>query len=1051
MIMANNNSFIHNTGLNKKNSLTHLLDAISPEMENEIKLIHPSKYYDDEDFKVELNSLNNGLCTLSLNCQSINAKFDKLKLFLDDVNTQNPISVICIQESWGHEEIDIRYFSLPNYTLINANRRLSLHGGLITYIHDDFAFKELNDMIPISSTSTLFESLFVEIWKKNSHYQKYIIGNIYRLPVYVADDLNVFINEFTDLLIVLRARSKSVFLCGDYNIDLLKINANDNFNIFYENVISSSFIPSITLPTRICDTTSTLIDNIYTNSVDKICTSGILIRPISDHQMYFCMINSNTCHSEQTKKFIEVEVCDHESIQSFVTEISNANIYDKLQKNLNTNPNHNYEILLKHLLNAKLKHIPKKVKNFNKRRHSKEKWMTKELLQEIVTKNKMYVTWKTTSVDHINYEQIKQRFKSYEKIVKKDIKEAKQRYFDQIFTAYKNDMKKTWKTVNETLNRNKKNSNVASIFYHNGNVLSNAKDIANAFNVYFANIGKNLASEIEQNITDNADYTQYVSTPLTETKLQFKCITDNDTQRAIDKLENKSSSGHDGISNKLLKLLKIELSKSLTLIINQMITTGIFPDSFKISKITPLFKKGDVSMLSNYRPISLLPTISKIFERILYNQLYDYFNSNNLLAEEQYGFRTNHSTEYAAVKLVDNVSKEMELGNTPTALYIDLSKAFDTLSFDILLYKLNYYGIKDNAFKLLKNYLTNRRQYVVYNSQNSETLDISTGVPQGSILGPLFFSICINDLITVSNKLKFIMYADDTTIYFNLEDFDPYNLERDINNELEKITLWLKLNKLSLNVQKTKLMIFHRRQKQINELNISINGTDIERVESFNFLGLHIHESLSWRTHTDIVRNKISKVVGILYRLNNIFPKYILQTLYNSLIMSYINYGLLLWGVESHRIEPLQKKAIRLITNSNYSAHTTPLFIELGLLKVQDMFKLKLLKFYYKLSYDLLPSYFQTYRHVIEREPTRDLRQHCIHPPLIRRVYAECSPLIQLIKLINILKADKYDTILEKIISKSHTYHGFSFNVTTICLNAYDPICRINQCYICNR
>ena len=226
--------------------------------------------------------------------------------------------------------------------------------------------------------------------------------------------------------------------------------------------------------------------------------------------------------------------------------------------------------------------------------------------------------------------------------------------------------------------------------------------------------------------------------PLTETKLQFKCITDNDTQRAIDKLENKSSFGHDGISNKLLKLLKIELSKSLTLIINQMITTGIFPDSFKISKITPLFKKGDVSMLSNYRTISLLPTISKIFERILFNQLYDYFNSNNLLAEEQYGFRTNHSTEYAAVKLVDNVSKEMALGNKPTALYIDLSKAFDTLSFGILLYKLNYFGIKDNAFKLLKNYLTNRRQYVVYNSQNSETLDISTGVPQGSILGPLF-------------------------------------------------------------------------------------------------------------------------------------------------------------------------------------------------------------------------------------------------------------------------------------------------------------------------
>ena len=253
-----------------------------------------------------------------------------------------------------------------------------------------------------------------------------------------------------------------------------------------------------------------------------------------------------------------------------------------------------------------------------------------------------------------------------------------------------------------------------------------------------------------------------------------------------------------------------------------MITTGIFPDSFKISKITPLFKKGDVFLLSNYRPISLLPTISKFFERILYNQLYEYFNSNNLLAEQQYGFCTNHSTEYAAVKLVDTISKEMESGSTPTALYIDLSKAFDTLSFDILLYKLNYYGVKGNAFKLLKNYLTNRKQYVVFNNQNSETVNITTGVLQGSILGPLLFSICINDLISISNNLKFIMYADDTTIYFNLEDFDPYHLKRDINNELEKITLWLKMNKLSLNVQKTKFMIFHRKQKQISELNIVI-------------------------------------------------------------------------------------------------------------------------------------------------------------------------------------------------------------------------------------
>ena len=177
--------------------------------------------------------------------------------------------------------------------------------------------------------------------------------------------------------------------------------------------------------------------------------------------------------------------------------------------------------------------------------------------------------------------------------------------------------------------------------------------------------------------------------------------------------------------------------------------------------LTPQFhylQKGDSSLLSNYRPISLSPTISKIFERILYNHLYEYFDNNHELAEQQYVFRSNHSTEYPAVKLVDHISKEMEFGNTPAALYIDLSKAFDTLSFDILLYKLNHCGIRNNAFKRLKSYSTDRQQFVVFNNQNSETSMIKTGVPQGFILGPLFFSICINYLITVIDKLKFIMY-----------------------------------------------------------------------------------------------------------------------------------------------------------------------------------------------------------------------------------------------------------------------------------------------------
>ena len=461
-----------------------------------------------------------------------------------------------------------------------------------------------------------------------------------------------------------------------------------------------------------------------------------------------------------------------------------------------------------------------------------------------------------------NMKKLKQ-FKECEKNVIKLIKEAKQQYFDRIVTAYRTDLKKTWRTISETLCRNKKHCDVPSRFFHDGKELSEPKAIANAFNVYFANIGKNLAATIEQDNNADFNHMQYLGTP-TKTSFNFHCITEIETMKAIDTLENKSSSGHDGISNKIVKLLKNEISKLLTVIINQMLKTGIFPDSFKTSKIVPLFKKGDHGLLTNYRPISLLPTISKVFERVIYDQMYLYFNNNNLLADEQFGFRKNYSTEYAAIKLVDHISNEMESGKTPVTLFIDLSKAFDTLSFDILLQKLNYYGIAGVNLKLMANYLRNRKQYVVFNNHNSEITDIRCGVPQGSILGPLFFSICINDLKNASNKCKFLMYADDTTIYFNIEDFNTNNLEAEINKELEQVNTWLKVNKLSLNVGKTKMMIFHRKRKHIPELKVLIDGCNIECVNSFNFLGIMLDQGLSWNNHVDLVKKKVSKVIGIL-------------------------------------------------------------------------------------------------------------------------------------------------------------------------------------------
>ena len=206
---------------------------------------------------------------------------------------------------------------------------------------------------------------------------------------------------------------------------------------------------------------------------------------------------------------------------------------------------------------------------------------------------------------------------------------------------------------------------------------------------------------------------------------------------------------------------------------------------------------------------------------------------------------------------------------------------------------------------------------------------------------------------------------------------------------------------------------------------------------------------MSRANHLLSTKKKKNKVIGILHHLKKRFPLEVLKTLYKSLVLSYINYGLLLWGVKVKKI--IQKRAIRLITGSNYNAHTEPLFIQLGLLKVQDIFKLRLLKFYYKLCYGTLPHYFNHYREIIERQPVRPRRQHLIHPPFLRTVYAECTPLYQLIKLINTLKTDKSDKILEKLATQNCSYSGFIYQIVNRYLNAYDPNCKLKHCFVCIR
>ena len=458
-------------------------------------------------------------------------------------------------------------------------------------------------------------------------------------------------------------------------------------------------------------------------------------------------------------------------------------------------PHENYDIFMKLIQNAKNLHFSKKTVKFNKKKHKKFKWMTYGILNYINKKDRLYKLFLKIDVNSEKYAALKATFKQYRETLRSSIKEAKRLYYHRTFLLYQNNVRKTWSVIKETLQRKKKHK-MPKEFVWNNHAITDMNEIANEFNRYFISIGHSLSEKILSVHSSEEYLGQKANTVFKFTVVNEECI-----DKIIKKLKSKSSTGYYNISNKLIKHARTILVKPLTLLANQIIHTGKFPRQLKIARVKPLYKKRDESSFSNYRPISLLPSISKILEKVKAEQLVDYFTTNNLFCIQQFGFRPGHSTELAALKQTNHLIIEMDNFKVPTNIYIDLSKAFDTLNFDILLKKLKHYGINGSAKRLIHSYLTDRLQFVEFNSYKSTYLPISTGVLQGSVLGPLLFLIYSNDLPLISNIFSMLMYADDTTLYCNI---DQDVNEEVINVELAKLSEWLGANKLALNISKTK-------------------------------------------------------------------------------------------------------------------------------------------------------------------------------------------------------------------------------------------------------
>jgi hypothetical protein len=1033
----------HRGGFDRNNLLNIIKDLDN--YEEMLTICAESPYIDTENLSSYMQKFKNHFTVLDINIQSLNAKFDCFITLLNDLfNANIYFSAICIQETWLKHFTNLDLFSIPNYSMFSLPPTCSSHGGLVIYVHENFNANKLD----IYKTSELWEGLFLEI-SGGGLSKPLNLCNIYRPPRDTNSDIEKVLSEFTPIVSNMTNSQRECVIAGDFNLDLLKIESRISYSKYLELMYSFSLVPSVTLPTRLSRRRATLIDHIFYKSSSTRLTGGIVLSNISDHLIPFVCLDIKTQYVSPPKT-VSFQPSDIDSTNAFISAVNNIDFVDIISTNGNIDANSSFNIFKENIDRCIETHLPFQTVKFHRYKHKIRPWITSGILVSLKKRDGMYRQLKKLNPNSEKYNTLNINLHTYNNILKKLQRNSKFSYYNEMFSKCKNDARKSWKLINTLIGNTRSKNNICNIFTINGSQTSNQAEIAEHFNTFFSNIGRQQAENIP--CFPNNNFKKYLNNPVTN-EFVFTPVNEIEITKIITELKPKNSAGDDNLSLNLLKRLKHKISLPLSILINKSLSEGIFPDALKLAKVIPLFKKDDPSYFNNYRPISLLLSVSKIYEKIVHKQLLSYFTNNKLLYAHQYGFRPLHSTEAASLELIDRIFSLLDEDKIPFAIFMDLSKAFDTLNHNILLYKLSYYGIKNISYSWFQSYLSDRKQYVNYNNTKSSISTLSLGVPQGSILGPLLFLIYVNDVSHVSSLFRCILYADDTTLTSTFCSFnDSESPENLMNTEINKIYKWLCANKLSLNIAKTKYMIFHSPNKSLQNINtpvLAINNLPIECVDKFDFLGITLTSTLSWKAHQSKICKKLSRTIGILQRLRNMVPSNILLNIYNSLFVSHISNSVLVWGHKADRIFKLQKRAI--VFKKRYNDHTSPLFKQNNLLKFEDIYKTAAAKFYFKYINDKLPKYFNNMFDTIPFTHHYNTRQTNPRVQISRKKFTSQCIRFFLPKIIDELPTQVTNKLSTHSLSgfSTHSLSGFGSYTKSYFINQYSNICTINNCYVC--
>jgi exonuclease III len=821
----------------------------------------------------------------------------------------------------------------------------------------------------------------------------YHILCIYRPP---TSNYANFQRLLEDILTQLFSNTTNLIICGDINIDYLKTsNQKSQLDFLMASYNLSSIIE---FPTRVSENTSTAIDNIF---IDKLKNNEYTVEPmvngLSDHDAQLLTLY-NRNGNNQEKLSIRKRIINSDTIAQFKVMLSYENWSTTFEEN-------NIDISFQAFVNTYIRNFYhcfpyKKVLN----NYNKKAWITKGIKTSCQKKRDLYNLCKTSQDTNL-----KQYYKKYTKILTDVIKIAKHEHYNKIYRTSKNKTKTMWNFIKSESNMyNNKNEIQLNI---EGKQVTNPMQLANIFNDYFTN-----ATTMPQlgNYNDPMTAIDNLLTSCTKSPSQIHMapVTGNEIKKIIKSLKMKSSCGYDEVPPKILKISLPYIISPLVHLCNRSLHSGIFPSWLKYAQIVPIFKKGDKEQPTNYRPITLLTSFSKIFEKVIYTRLENHINVNNILASEQYGFRSNTSIEQAIYQLTNNILKALDNKQLVGGIFCDLTKAFDCVDHKILLNKLEFYGITGNANKLLKSYLTERYQRVTIRNKASNTYfskwnKITKGIPQGSVLGPLLFLIYINDLpgSLGLNSLP-TLFADDTNIICTHHDL--HSFKENVEESIIRLTKWFKANLLTLNLEKTKFVQFVTKPNQSVTDRIGLDHHHIGNARSISFLGLILDDTLTWHLHIDKICTKIKTGCYVLRSLKSCLLLDNLKLIYFSYIHSIITYGIIFWGnsSKSHVVFKLQKRAIRIITNTPSKTSCRDLFKELNILPLKSQYILSLLMY---VSKNLNDFTFNSDNH-----PINTRHKTHLHPPLLRLSRYQKAVYYTGIKLFNSLPSKLKDMINSK-------------------------------------